>query len=208
MPPVLAQVQETVPGAKQSGVPNYPAPVLTPKNVKVDRKLPSFTPPTSGFQLPENPTDGDIFSHSLFEEPLVPVGGKTTSADNAALGQALTAFSKRTERDDYSALENFLQANPASPWRLALLTNLGWSYRQTGWYSKAMELWRMSLATRFSEQGEPSASNYFHLTIPVPKTPFPPAPLVTQLRRTSKVPSSRFDRSTGSPIPTSCGFTW
>jgi len=151
-PPVLAQAQEIPTKALESTVPTYPAPVTTPINVKVNRKLPLFNPVSSQFNLPDQPTDQDIFKHSLFEEPLVPVGGKTTATDNAALGQALVAFSKRTERDDFSALESFLTAHPTTPWRMALLTNLGWSYRQTGWYSKSMIVWEEAWALGKNEK--------------------------------------------------------
>jgi RHS repeat-associated protein len=113
-------------------------------NIKADRKLPKFTPPSSKFSLSSEPSDQEIFSHSLFSEPLVPVGSSTTPAENADLAKALTAFSERKVRDDYSALERFLATYPTSPWRLSLLVNAGWLYRQTGWYSKAMAAWQMA----------------------------------------------------------------
>ncbi len=128
----------------------YPAPVTTPRHVKANRELPSFTAPAA-FHLSAQPSDQEIFHQSLFEEPLVPVGGKATRADNAALAAALTAFSKRTVRDDYSALENYLAANPQSPWRLSLMTNLGWLYRQTGWYSKSLDAWEQVWAAGKNE---------------------------------------------------------
>ena len=120
----------------------HPDPVVSPSHVTVNRTQPVFTPPSSTFTLPIHPTDQDILSHSLFEEPLVPLGGKTSLAENTALGQALRAFASRSDRDDFSGLEGFLSSYPHSVWRIALLTDLGWSYRQTGWYSKAMTAWQ------------------------------------------------------------------
>ncbi len=143
-PVLLAQVTESP--TPTTPAQSYPAPVTTPQNVKVNRTLPSFTPLSTGLSFSAQPTDQEIFSHSPFEEPLVPVGGKTNPTENAALAQALVTFSKRSVRDDYSSLENFLLAYPQSAWRVSLLTDLGWVYRQTGWYSKSLEAWEQAWA--------------------------------------------------------------
>ena len=71
------------------------------------------------------PTDADIFRSQGFEEPLVPIGGKTTAPENAALRSAIVTYSKRTDRDDHSAIIRFVSDYPKSPWNAALLTNLG-----------------------------------------------------------------------------------
>jgi hypothetical protein len=38
----------------------------------------------------------------------------------------------------------FLEEQPKSPWRLALLTNMGLAYYKAGYYSKALEAWRQA----------------------------------------------------------------
>ncbi|HEV3272526.1 MAG TPA: cysteine peptidase family C39 domain-containing protein, partial [Candidatus Methylacidiphilales bacterium] len=145
-PPVLAQVQTEIDTAKQSPGPTYPAPVTTPTHVKVNRQLPSFTPPSTSLSFSDHPTDQEIFTYSLFAEPLVPIGGKTTRTENAELAKALLIFSQRKVRDDYRALEDFLATHPQSAWRISLLTDLGWLYRQTGWYSKSLTVWEQAWA--------------------------------------------------------------
>ena len=87
------------------------------------------------------PTDADIFGFHVFQEPLVPVGGKTIPEENAALSDAIRSYKKRIDRDDDSGITNFLKEYPESPWRAALLLNLGLEYRQTGWFLKALAAW-------------------------------------------------------------------
>ena len=87
----------------------------------------------------QNPTSEDIFYARLFEEPLVPIGADPTSAENAALARALTAYAKRSGPDDFSSLTGFLEMYPRCPWNVALLTNLGFEYYHTGHYSKVVE---------------------------------------------------------------------
>ena len=88
-----------------------------------------------------NPTTQDIFMRRLFEEPLVPIGGEPTPAENAALAAALLDYSKRSGPDDFSGLTDFLEAYPKCPWNVALLTNLGLEYYNTGCYSKTLDAW-------------------------------------------------------------------
>jgi RHS repeat-associated protein len=118
--------------------------VLTPRHVSVRRALPKFTPPSQTVKFSANPSDEEITSNLLLAEPLVPIGGKTTAAENQELATALTAFEKRQVRDDFGPLENFLTAHPQSAWNISLLTNLGSLYRKTGWYGKAMDTWKQA----------------------------------------------------------------
>lgn len=90
------------------------------------------------------PTEQDIFRAHLFEEPLVPIGGKPSVAENQALASALTAYAARTSNDEVSALTGFLATHPASPWRVALLTDLGIVYYHTGHYSKSLDAWQQA----------------------------------------------------------------
>ncbi len=58
------------------------------------------------------PTPEDIFDAHLFEEPLVPVGGDPTPAENVALTKALTAYANRSGVDDFTSLTGFLERYP------------------------------------------------------------------------------------------------
>ncbi len=88
-----------------------------------------------------NPAAQDIFRARVFEEPLVPIGADPTPAENAALAAALIEYSKRSGPDDFSSLTGFLEIYPKSSWNVALLTNLGLEYYNTGHYSKTLEAW-------------------------------------------------------------------
>ena len=116
---------------------------LLAQNTTVNRNVPVDLPVT----LPAFsawPTEAEITAKGGLQEPLVPVGNvKPTATEDKALAAALTAY--RTIRGDHpedvSALTGFLASYPASPWRAALLTNLGLIYRQTGYFSRALDTW-------------------------------------------------------------------
>jgi YD repeat-containing protein len=91
-----------------------------------------------------NPAAEEIFLARFFEEPLVSIGGDPTPSENSALTAALTAYSKRSDPDDFSSLTGFLDNYPQSPWNVALLTNLGLEYYHTGHYSKTLEVWQQA----------------------------------------------------------------
>jgi RHS repeat-associated protein len=92
------------------------------------------------------PTDADIFHCRWFPEPLIPVAGKTSPKENAALSVAIEAHKNRVDQDDHSAILSFLNQFPHSAWRAALLTNLGLEYRHTGWFLKALDAWEQAWA--------------------------------------------------------------
>jgi len=122
-----------------------PAPSAKPDQlaapVKVNRTIPKVEPPKTALEFSKSPTAPEIFRARIFEEPLVPVGGEATPAENAALAAALLGYSKRTSPDDFSSLTGFLEKHPKSPWRAALLTNLGLEYYHTAHYSLTMPAW-------------------------------------------------------------------
>ena len=92
-----------------------------------------------GLGLPANPSAQDLFRAHVFEEPLVPIGEEPTPAENTALTAALNDYSKRTSPDDFSSLTDFINTHPNSPWRAALLTDLGLEYYNSAHYSLALE---------------------------------------------------------------------
>ncbi len=108
--------------------------------------LPKVEPPKTEPTFSAIPTTEEIFRAHVFAEPLVPVGGEPTAAENSALTAALLHYAKRSGPDDFSALTGFLSEHPQSPWKAALLTDLGLEYYNTAHYSLAISAWSNSWA--------------------------------------------------------------
>ena len=117
-----------------------PAPEPTPQTVTVNRSVPKVTAPPRSPVFSNPPADQEIFRARVFAEPLVPMG-KTTAAENTLLAQALLSFLARTKSDDVAPISEFLEQNPQSAWRASLLTDLGIVYRNSGYFTKALEAW-------------------------------------------------------------------
>ncbi len=79
-----------------------------------------------------------IASQARFPEPLIATA-QTTPAEDQGLAAALARYDRRDRVDDYSALTDFLKRFPDSPWRMALLLDLGLEYEHYGYYSRALE---------------------------------------------------------------------
>jgi RHS repeat-associated protein len=81
----------------------------------------------------------------LFAEPLAPVAA-TTARENRDLAQAVLAYRDAIREsganDAAEPLLAFLGAHPTSPWKPALQLNIGMIYRQTGHFSKALDIWQ------------------------------------------------------------------
>lgn len=92
-------------------------------------------------QLPPQSSTTEISRARVFSEPLQPTR-LPTEAENQALLQGLSKFAARSERDDFSGLTKFLTEHPDSVWAVALLTNLGMEYYNTGYYSRAITAWQ------------------------------------------------------------------
>lgn len=86
----------------------------------------------------QKPTTQSLQMVRLFPEPLAPVGGEPSDADNATLATALQGFS---ESRDAAVLDAFVKANTASPWSASVLVNLGLLQFDAGYYSKALQSW-------------------------------------------------------------------
>jgi len=80
-----------------------------------------------------------------FAERLIPTG-PSQPADDADLAAALATYARQAQPDDLGALEAFLATHPASPWRVALLTNLGLTYYHYGYFSRAIAAWEQAWA--------------------------------------------------------------
>ena len=92
--------------------------------------------------LAARPSAADIFRARIFEEPLVPMGGEPTPEQNVDLAAALLSYAECDGPGDFSALTEFLDTHPDSPWAGGLLTNLGLVYYRRGYYSLALQAWR------------------------------------------------------------------
>jgi RHS repeat-associated protein len=82
-------------------------------------------------------SDDGLLKRAL-PEALIPAGGQPTSAETMALKQALWRYRQGGNREDVSTLTEYLDHYPGSPWRIALLTNLGLIYYDTAQFSKAL----------------------------------------------------------------------
>lgn len=89
----------------------------------------------------ENPTAQEITRARIFEEPLIPMWGEPPMEENKELAEALMAFASRTRRDDFSALESFLDSPIALNWYPSVLFCAGAEYYRAGYYSKAIAAW-------------------------------------------------------------------
>jgi len=96
-----------------------------------------------GLTSPPKPT---VASLHAFEEPLIAIGGDSSSNQDSALIAALQIYQQRKSYEDVSAITNYLDANPQSPWKFSLLANLGIIYRKTGHFSKAVDAWEQAWA--------------------------------------------------------------
>ena len=117
-----------------------------PSGATVNRTVPQVALPTTGLKFSASPTVQEISRARVFEEPLVPIGGKPSVEENAALATALLGYAKRNGPDDFSSPTHFLEQHPQSPWRAALLTDLGLEYYRTAHYSLALEAWQEAWA--------------------------------------------------------------
>jgi YD repeat-containing protein len=92
---------------------------------------------------------GEIDGHAVpllathLADALVAAGPSSETQDRAVL-RAVDAFDRRSNPDDFTSLTNFLAAHPHSPWRIAILTNLGIDYLHDGYFSRALDVWRQA----------------------------------------------------------------
>src|SRR5687768_17283808 len=96
--------------------------------------------PLSHHAQPRLESTGRIVAGRWFSEPLSPTASPT-EPENEAILQALSTFAGRKERDDFSGPTRFLADHPNSVWAVALQTNLGLEYFNTGYYSRAIAAW-------------------------------------------------------------------
>jgi RHS repeat-associated protein len=120
----------------------YPAPVLTPQRVTINRTKPAVETPSLDLRFSEQPTDEELSRARVFPVPLVPARTSGSPSENRDLARALKQFRDRTDADDASGLEDFLIRHPDSKWQVSLLANLAAHYRSTMQFTKAMAAWQ------------------------------------------------------------------
>jgi RHS repeat-associated protein len=95
----------------------------------------------SALHFSSQPDKAEIFNARVFDEPLLPIGGEPSAEENKALANALSTYAARTNFDDPSSFNNFLERFPNSTWSGSLLLHLGTEYYNNGHYSKALDSW-------------------------------------------------------------------
>lgn len=89
-----------------------------------------------------------------FAEPLIAMA-PTAPAEDKALARALAHFDARRKPEDFSALTGFLARYPRSPWRVALLVNLGLEWKHYGFLSRALDAFEQAW-----REGKSAAGTY------------------------------------------------
>jgi RHS repeat-associated protein len=92
----------------------------------------------AGLQFSDPPTDAEITRARVFPEVLVP-SKVTTPADNAALVRAVQTYIAQNDRADLAVLHEYLAMYPESPWKIALLINVGLVERYNGYFSRSLD---------------------------------------------------------------------
>lgn len=103
--------------------------------------VPTVGPIATNLTFSAASTTAELSKARVFEEPLVPMWGEPSAAENQALATALILFSQRERSDDFSALEAFLANQISFNWYASVSYALGSEYYHTGYYSKAIDTW-------------------------------------------------------------------
>lgn len=136
--------------------PQGPTPPSVPEytqNPKSVRKGPLTLQQVVPKALPDHPSDLDLTTARIFEEPLVPMTGPAVSGENDELAKAIKSFKKSNDLEDVSALTSFIERFPKSRWTPALQLNLGLLRFSSGYISQAMELWTSAWSASKGEEG-------------------------------------------------------
>ena len=77
-------------------------------------------------------------TQARFPEPLIATA-PSAPAEDQELTDALARYDRREKSDDFSALTSIVERFPHSPWRMALLLDLGLEYEHYGYFSRALD---------------------------------------------------------------------
>ncbi|MBI4747115.1 MAG: hypothetical protein HY774_01385 [Acidobacteria bacterium] len=122
-------------------------PPPTPKVVTVNKTVPKVEPPPATPVFSKVPTSTEITRARVFNEPLIPFGSADKSREaqeNLVLAQTITDYLTQDDWHDVSRFEAFLTQFPMSVWRVSLLTNMGFAYRYSGYFQKALDTWEQA----------------------------------------------------------------
>lgn len=89
----------------------------------------------------EQPQDVELQTSQVFPEMLVPMAGEEQPEENADLAAALLQFAERTDHEDISMFQAFLERHPASRWNAAIFLNLAAERYERGYLSQALQHW-------------------------------------------------------------------
>jgi len=122
--------------------PAPPPPPAVP--VRVNRTVPKVTAPSARPTFSAHPSDAEITNARIFGEPLVAIGRGTLPGENRALVDAVNRYLDAHNPEQLLPFLGFLKTYPDSPWRPSLLLNLGWVYRHTGYFTRALDVWEQT----------------------------------------------------------------
>lgn len=93
--------------------------------------------------LPDSHFDAAAISRlRILPEALVPTYSDVSPADNAEVLAALALLKQRADQDDFSALVDYVDRFPESPWRLAFQLNLGLLEYRRGQFSRSLNTFK------------------------------------------------------------------
>ncbi|MDX2105783.1 MAG: LysM peptidoglycan-binding domain-containing protein, partial [Candidatus Melainabacteria bacterium] len=132
-----------LPGESKSKHKNHAPkkiPVLPKIKVANSSKLPKMNTGKKPFVLKDEPTDMDIARSRVFQEPLVPMEGKSSYEETRALVKAIRAFKEKNNLDDVSAFDSFFKSFGSSRWNASLKANIAQLRFRSGYLSEAIKL--------------------------------------------------------------------
>lgn len=132
--PLAALAMPAIPHHPEVAIP---APVAV--NVKTGPRR--VEPVKTSLVLSATPSDLEIATARVFQEPLIPMSGSEQDGENSALGVAIKAFKAKADTEDLSAFEQFLDKYPKSRWAPSLQVSLGQIKFASGYLSDALALW-------------------------------------------------------------------
>ena len=141
----LSAADQAPPSTRAAAPPPTPA-RFEQKAVVVNRTKPVLTAVPMMPSFSDPPTTAELTRARVFEEPLLPVGGTPSTAENRELARLITSYLTAGVPDGTGAFDVFLRQHSESPWRASLLTDLGVVWRRTGHFSKAYNAWQLAWA--------------------------------------------------------------
>jgi RHS repeat-associated protein len=121
-------------------------PATPPANVQVKTGPRTVKIVKPVLKLSADPTDLELTTARVFQEPLVPMSGNPLSGENVALASAIKAFKTAPasaagkDKQDLAPFEKFLADYPKSRWVPSIQVNLAQIKFKSGYLSEALSL--------------------------------------------------------------------